>query len=151
MKNIVVTAIQKTAKQTTSLIFAIYNDTISKKTKPSLQMAHPIETTNFHCSHFECKTVWGHPLLAVLLSVGSLTFPYHCEHYQKESISKIDLVCQIANSLPTAIGPAYALCDSWFTCTKVIEAHFKKGYHFIGGLKTNRIIYPKGHEVFFEY
>jgi len=79
-----------------------------------------------------------------LLSVGSLRLPYHFEHYQKESISKIDRVCQIANSLPTAIGPAYALCDSWFTCTKVIEAHFKKGYHFIGGLKTNRIIYPQG-------
>ena len=53
-------------------------------------------------------------------------------------------MCQLANSLPTATGPAYALCDSWFTCTKVIEAHFKKGYYFIGGLKTNRIIYPQG-------
>ena len=144
MKDMVLTAIQKTAKQTSSPIFAIYDDTISKKTKPSSQAIHPIEATNFHFSHLECKTVWGHQLLAALLSVGSLRLPYHFEHYQKESISKIDRVCQIANSLPTAIGPAYVLCDSWFTCTKVIEAHFKKGYHFIGGLKTNRIIYPQG-------
>jgi len=144
MKNIVLAAVKKAAKQTIPPIFAIYDDTISKKTKPSSQASHPIEATNFHFSHLEGKTVWGHQLLAALLSVGSLTLPYHFEHYEKESISKIDLVCQIANSLLTATGPAYALCDSWFTCTKVIEAHFKKGYHFIGGLKTNRIIYPQG-------
>lgn len=83
-------------------------------------------------------------MLAALLSVDSLTLPYHFEHFEKNSISKVDMICQIAKSLPTATGPAYALCDSWFTCTKVIEAHFKKGYHFIGGLKTNRIIYPQG-------
>lgn len=144
MKDLVLTNVQKTAKQMTSPIFAIYDDTISKKTKPSSQAIHPIESTNFHFSHLESKTVWGHQLLAAVLSTDSLTLPYHFEHYQKESISKIDLVCQIANSLPTAVGSAYALCDSWFTCTKVIEAHFKKGYHFIGGLKTNRIIYPQG-------
>ncbi|MHB8073118.1 hypothetical protein [Desulfosporosinus fructosivorans] len=46
--------------------------------------------------------------------------------------------------MPTTTGPAYALWDSWFTCSKVNEAHFKKGYHFISGLKTNRIIYPQG-------
>lgn len=144
MKDIVLATVQKVTKQTTEPIFAIYDDTISKKTKPSSQASHPIEATNFHFSHLECKTVWGHQLLAGLLSVGLLTLPYHFEHYERGSISKIDLVCQIANSLPTAIGSAYALCDSWFTCTKVIEAHFKKGYHFIGGLKTNRIIYPQG-------
>ena len=26
----------------------------------------------------------------------------------------------------------------------MIEAHLKKGYHLIGDLKTNRIIYPQG-------
>ena len=144
MKDIVLATVRKAAQQTNEPIFAIYDDTISKKTKPSSQASHPIEATEFHFSHLECKTVWGHQLLAGLLSVGSLTLPYYFEHYERGSISKIDSVCQIASSLPTAIGPAYALCDSWFTCTKVIEAHFKKGYHFIGGLKTNRIIYPQG-------
>lgn len=144
MKDIVLATVRKAAQRTTEPIFAIYDDTISKKTKPSSQASRPIEATEFHFSHLECKTVWGHQLLAGLLSVGSLTLPYYFEHYERGSISKIDSVCQIASSLPTATGPAYALCDSWFTCTKVIEAHFKKGYHFIGGLKTNRIIYPQG-------
>ncbi|MBP2657057.1 MAG: transposase family protein [Firmicutes bacterium] len=83
-------------------------------------------------------------MLCALLSAGSLTLPYHIEHYEKGSTSKIDKICQIVASLPTATGSAYGLCDSWFTCKKIIEAHFKKGYHLIGGLKTNRIIYPQG-------
>ena len=47
-------------------------------------------------------------------------------------------------SLPIATGAAYGLCDCWFTCQSVIEAHLKQGYYFIGGLKSNRVIYPQG-------
>jgi hypothetical protein len=144
MKSQVLHAIEQLAKQEVTPTFIIHDDTISKKTKPSSQAIHPIEATDFHFSHLECKTVWGHQLLCTMLAAGSLTLPYHIEHYEKGSTSKIDKVCQIADSLPVATGPAYGLCDSWFTCKKVIEAHFKKGYHLIGGLKTNRIIYPQG-------
>lgn len=84
MKDLVLATVQKAAKQITSPIFAIYDDTISKKTKPSSQASHPIEATDFHFSHLECKTVWGHQLLAGLLSIGSLTLPYHFEHYEKK-------------------------------------------------------------------
>jgi hypothetical protein len=144
MKNKVLQTIKQTARETRTPTFAIYDDTIAKKTKPSSQAIHPIEAADFHFSHLECKTVWGHQLLCAMLSTGTLTLPYHIEHYEKGSTSKIDKVCQIADSLPRATGPAYGLFDSWFTCKKVIEAHFKKGYHIIGGLKTNRIIYPQG-------
>ena len=144
IKNQVLRTITSAAKHTASPTFAIYDDTIAKKTKPSSQAIHPIEATDFHFSHLECKTVWGHQLLCAVLACGSLTLPYHLEHYTKDSTSKIDRVCQIADSLPIATGPAYALCDSWFTCSKVIDAHYKKGYHLIGGLKTNRVIYPQG-------
>lgn len=54
------------------------------------------------------------------------------------------MVCEIVESLPSPKGAAYSLCDSWFTNEKVINTHFKKGYHLIGALKTNRVIYPKG-------
>ena len=70
--------------------------------------------------------------------------PYFMERYERDRESKIDKVCRSAESLPMATGAAYGLCDSWFTCKSVIEAHFKKGFHLIGGLKTNRVIYPKG-------
>lgn len=144
MRTQVLKTIERTAKHTAAPIFAIYDDTIAKKTKPSSQAVHPMEATDFHFSHLECKTVWGHQLLCAMLSIGQTTLPYHIEHYEKGSISKIDEVCQIAASLPIPAGSAYGLCDSWFTCKKVIEVHLKKGYHLIGGLKTNRIIYPQG-------
>jgi hypothetical protein len=46
--------------------------------------------------------------------------------------------------LPDVTASAYGLCDAWYTCEKVINAYFKKGYHLIGALKTNRVIFPQG-------
>ncbi|MEK3685232.1 transposase [Paenibacillus sp. FSL R10-2736] len=36
------------------------------------------------------------------------------------------------------------MVDFWFTCPRVINAYAAAGYHFIGALKTNRILYPQG-------
>src|SRR5690606_33424680 len=32
----------------------------------------------------------------------------------------------------------------WFTCARVIDCYAAAGYHLIGALKTNRILYPQG-------
>lgn len=125
-------------------IFAIYDDTICVKTKPSSQAVCPIAKTGFHHSHLDNKKVWGHQMLSTLLSRKGQVVPYLIERYEKGEKSKIEMVCEKAAMLPVATGPAYALCDSWFTCQDVIEAHLAKGYHLIGGLKTNRVIYPQG-------
>lgn len=47
MKNIVLVAVKKAAKQTTWPVFAIYDDTIFKKTKPSSQASHPRQGAGF--------------------------------------------------------------------------------------------------------
>jgi len=125
-------------------IFAIYDDTIAEKTKPSSKAKSPIQETAFHHSHLKRKQVWGHQLLTTMLSCGEKILPYAIERYKKGKKSKIQMVCEIVESLPSPKGAAYGLCDSWFTNQKVINAHFKKGYHLIGALKTNRVIYPKG-------
>jgi hypothetical protein len=145
-------AIRKTAidtvytmsRQSQQPIFAIHDDTICEKTKPSSQAKRPIAETAFHHSHLDNKSVWGHQMLTTLLSCQKKVLPYFIERYQRNGESKIDKVCRVVKALPTATGPAYGLCDSWFTCQKVIEAHWQRGYHLIGGLKTNRIIYPSG-------
>lgn len=49
----------------------------------------------------------------------------------------------MVSMLPIPKGLAYGLFDSWYINKKVIEAHFERGYHLIGALKTNRIIYPQ--------
>jgi hypothetical protein len=38
----------------------------------------------------------------------------------------------------------YVLVDCWYTSKKLIETYSAKGYHLIGGLRTNRKIYPAG-------
>ena len=34
--------------------------------------------------------------------------------------------------------------DSWYSCQSLFEASKAKGYHFVGGLKSNRLIFPRG-------
>jgi hypothetical protein len=137
------TVFQK-AQQSKQPLFVIHDDTISEKTKPSSKAKRPIAEADFHHSHLNNKKVWGHQILTTLLSCLGEVLPYFIERYERGGESKIDKVCRVVKSLPVATTPAYGLCDSWFTCQKVIEAHFQKGYHLIGGLKTNRVIYPQG-------
>ena len=61
-----------------------------------------------------------------------------------KSVSKIDIVKQIAEELPTAPTSSYLLCDSWYVCEKVVNAFICKGFYTVGALKTNRILYPYG-------
>lgn len=48
------------------------------------------------------------------------------------------------NSLPLPPHGGYVLVNSWFTCLRVIDSYAAAGYHLIGALKTNRILYPQG-------
>lgn len=57
--------------------------------------------------------------------------------------TKIDRVCDMAATLPLPPHSGYVLLDSWFTCPRVIDSYAVAGYHLIGGLKTNRILYPQ--------
>ncbi|MDI3311900.1 MAG: IS701 family transposase [Thermoanaerobacterium sp.] len=125
-------------------IFVIFDDTIAEKTKPLLQAKHSIQATGYHQSHLKGKQVWGHQLLVMMLSCGKVVLPYYIERYEKGGKSKIERICEMVSMLPTPKGPAYGLCDSWYINEKVINAHLKKGYHLLGALKTNRIIYPQG-------
>ncbi len=45
--------------------------------------------------------------------------------------------------LPKAPNKAYIMADSWYSCKKIINACLSKGFHYIGALKTNRVIYPQ--------
>jgi len=143
IKKFVVRRIIETSSVNTP-IFAIYDDTISEKTKPSSKAENTIQEARFHQSQLKKKQVYGHQLLTTMLSDGNKVFPYSIERYRKGEKSKIQMVCETVTELPLPKGKAYGLCDSWFTNKDVINAHLKKGYHLIGALKTNRIIYPKG-------
>ena len=84
-------------------VFCIVDDTIASKTKPSSQALHPIEDAYFHQSHLKGKQDYGHQAVAVMLSCNGIVLNYAFVLYNK-SISKIDIVQNIAKELPESSG-----------------------------------------------
>jgi hypothetical protein len=139
------------SNQTAEPLFVIHDDTISKKTKPSSQAQSPMEQTGFHHSHLEGKVVWGHQVQATVVQSSDTSLIHAIDLYDKTKThpdgtvyTKIDHLCDRAATLPLPPHGGYVLVDSWFTCARVIDSYSSAGYHLIGGLKTNRIIYPQG-------
>lgn len=56
-----------------------------------------------------------------MLSCNGLVLNYTVIMYDK-SLSKIELVCGIADELPVPPVISYFLCDSWYTSTKLMDA-----------------------------
>lgn len=143
LKQAVINIIYSESERSGKPVYCIIDDTIASKTKPSSKALHPIEDAYFHQSHLKGKQDYGHQAVGVMLSCNGITLNYDIILYNK-SVSKIDLVCGIADELKTAPNVSYLLCDSWYTCSKVTEAFIRKGFYTIGALKTNRIIFPSG-------
>ena len=78
-----------------------------------------------------------------MLSCNGIVLNYAFVMYNK-SISKIDIVENIAKELPVPPVMSYFLCDCWYTFEKIINIFAARGFHTIGALKTNRMLYPFG-------
>ena len=76
-----------------------------------------------------------------MLSCNGIVLNYTFVMYNK-SISKINIVENIAKELPVPPVMSYFLCDCWYTSEKIINTFAAKGFHTIGALKTNRMLYP---------
>ena len=124
-------------------VFIIIDDTITSKTKPSSKAVHPIENAYFHQSHLKGEQDYGHQAVGVMLSCNGITMNYDIILYDK-TVSKIKLICNIADELRTAPNVSYLLCDRWYTCSKVTDAFIQKGFYTIVAVKTNKIISPCG-------
>ena len=143
LKSTVIQFIYREARQSGKPVFCIVDDTISSKTKPSSRALHPIEDAYFHQSHLKGKQDYGHQAVAVMLSCNGIVLNYAIVMYDK-SKSKVKIVQEIADELPVPPVVSYFLCDSWYTCGDIMDAFIKKGFHTIGALKTNRVLYPYG-------
>ena len=143
MKALVIKTIYEESERSGKPVYCIIDDTIASKTKPGSKAKHPIESADFHYSHLKKKQDYGHQIVGVLLSCNGITLPYGMILYNKTD-SKIDIAAHIAEELPTAPNLSYLLCDSWYVCGKVMDAFLSKGFYTIGGLKSNRILFPYG-------
>ena len=143
LKCSVIEIIYSEAARTGKPVFCIVDDTIASKTTPSSRALHPIEDAYFHQSHLKGKQDYGHQAVAVMLSCNGIVLNYAFVMYNK-SISKIDIVQNIAKELPVPPVMSYFLCDCWYVSEKIINTFAQRGFHTIGALKTNRLLYPSG-------
>ena len=86
---------------------------------------------------------YGHQAVAIVFSCNGVILNYAFLMYNK-SISKIDIVQNIAKELPVPPVMSYFLCNCWYVSEKIINTFAERGFHTIGALKTNRILYPFG-------
>ena len=146
LKKHVIMRIWETSKITGKPIYVVIDDTISEKTVPSSKAKKPTEKCGFHNSHLKGKTVYGHQLVTVMLLCDTLVLPYTMAIYDKENMSKIQMAIKFIELLPPPVNEGYILCDSWYSNKKLFSASKEAGYAYVGGLRTNRVIYPSGHE-----
>ena len=128
-------------------IYLAIDDTISEKTKPSSKALNPTQKAKFHHSHLKNMKVYGHQIVIALLPCGKIKLPLAILLYDKEKQSKIQMALDIISILPTPPNKGYVLADSWYSSKSVINASKNAGFNYIGGLKVNRVIYPKEYRV----
>ena len=143
LKRSVIEIIYSEAARTGKPVFCIVDDTIASKTKPSSRALHPIEDAYFYQSHLKGKQDYGHQAVSVMLSCNGIVLNYAFVLYNN-AVSKIDIVQDIAKELQTPPVQAYFLCDCWYVSEKIINTFAAGGFHTIGALKTNRMLYPFG-------
>lgn len=138
------------SKRTKRPIYVIADDTICEKAIPSSRVKSPIYGCGFYKSHLKNKMVYGQQFVTVMLRCGNMVLPLETVLYEKQSDksaltkSKISIVRDIINSLPKPPHGGYVLSDSWYSCTSLFDAAKEKGYHYVGAIKSNRLIFPRG-------
>lgn len=81
--------------------------------------------------------------LSLCFPATGIVLNYDFVMYNK-SISKIEIVQNIAKELPVPPVMSYFLCDCWYVSEKIINTFAERGFQTIGDLKTNRMLYPSG-------
>ena len=55
------------------------------------------------------------------------------------------VVVVVLTTLPKPPHKGYILADSWYSCEALFQIANQLGFYYLGGIKTNRIILPKGY------
>lgn len=131
--------------------FLVIDDTTNIKDIRTKNM----EGLDFHYSHSEGKNCWSHCVVTSNFVAGPYSIPMHYKpYYPKEKCleikvpfkSKVDIAREFIEGFkaPRNLKQLYVLMDSWYTSNSLVEAALSKGYHLIGGIKSNRTISPSG-------
>lgn len=131
--------------------FLVIDDTVNLKDVGTKSM----EGLDFHYSHVKGKACWSHCMVTSHFVAGKYSVPIGFKPYYRDGkCSELNIPFQsktaIAEELiqtfekPSGLKDVYVLVDSWYTSADLISKTLSKEYHLIGGMKRNRIFYPKG-------
>ena len=126
----------------------IIDDTITRKT------GEHMEYTGYHFDHAEGKTVLGHSLVTSNYVNGDVEYPAGFRLYVKKEAcaeerlrfsTKIELAVEqiLAFKAPPRTNTVLAF-DSWYFCSKVVEAARVRGFDWVTQAKSNRVIKWRG-------
>ena len=146
MKKYAIKRIWQLSKDTQQPIYIIIDDTVNEKAVPSSKAQNIIEGCSFHNSHLKRKSVYGHQFVTVMLRCGNLVLPYDIVLYEKHEASKIELAKTLLKELPPPVNKGYVLADSWYSCEALFNVSTQKGFKYLGALKSNRKIFPRGYK-----
>jgi hypothetical protein len=135
------------SKKTGKPLYIKTDDTVCEKKPPSSKAKNPTEGTGWHYSHLENGFVFGHQVFTSMVSCGEYDLCHSMSRYEKGGRTKIEMTLDIISELPQAEQKSYALLDSWYTSTKIINGFTSKNYDVIGAIKSNRVIYPDNRKV----
>ena len=135
------------SKTTGNPLYIKIDDTVCEKKQPSSKAQRPTEGTGWHYSHIENGFVFGHQVFASMVSCGEYDLCHSMSRYEKGRKTKIEMTLELIAELPHAEQKSYALLDSWYTSTKIINGFTGKNYDVIGAIKSNRVIYPENRKV----
>ena len=126
----------------------IVDDTITRKT------GEHIEYAGYHYDHAEGKSIMGHSLVTSHYVNGGVEYPAGFRLYVKKEAcaeerlrfsTKIELaVEQIKSFKPPPRTNTVVAFDSWYFCSRVVEAAGSKGFDWVTQAKSNRIIKWRG-------
>jgi hypothetical protein len=130
--------------------FLIIDDSLSKKDKSTKK----IEGLDYHHSHSDGKTMWSHCVVTSHYKISEYSLPIDYKLYLRKQFfgnkakkyfkNKQELAMQLIDEFTPVTETTYLLVDAWYTSGKLMLHALKKGYHTIGRVKSNRVIYPGG-------
>ncbi len=130
--------------------FLIIDDSLSKKDKSTKK----IEGLDYHHSHSDGKTMWSHCIVTSHYKISEYSLPLNFKLYLRKQFfgtktkrlfkNKQQLAMQLMDEFVPVTETTYLLVDAWYTSGKLMLHALSKGYHTIGRIKSNRVIYPGG-------
>ncbi|SFO93695.1 transposase [Salibacterium halotolerans] len=75
-----------------------------------------------------------------MMGARGFFLPFAMTPYVKEEYSKLGVAEHHMDQIPTSMRDVYVLTDSWYAATSLIHNVLQRGWHFIGGLKSNRVL-----------